>query len=134
MRVSLHSWRNEAIYWWCWWSQPHSRPCKENNDQRHNLRYQKCNSRPFTFNADKINADRKPFWAYFVDHLEPSTFIINVDESTFSWTSKINYSWSKAGRCSEVKNAPFSGSTSMILAILSNGLWMCLLTPRTVNS
>ena len=99
-----------------------------------NLRYKKCNSRPFTFNAAKINAARKLFWAHFVDHLEPSTLIINVDESTFSRTSKINYSWSKAGRCSEVKNASFSGSTSMILAILSNGLWMCLLTPRTVNS
>ena len=33
-----------------------------------------------------------------------------------------------------MKNTPFSGSISMILAILSNGFWMCLLTPQTINS
>ena len=63
----------------------------------------KCNSRPFTFNTAKINAARKLFRVHFVDHFELSTFIINVDESTLSQTSKINYSWSKAGRCSVVK-------------------------------
>ena len=99
-----------------------------------NLSFKQCKSRPMTFNVSKIKAARKLFWAHFVGKLGPSTLIINVDESTFSRTSKINYSWSKKGRCVELKNTPFSGSVSMILAIFSNGCWMCLLTPQSINS
>ena len=99
-----------------------------------NLSFKLCKSRPLIFNIAKVKAARKLFWVYFTKRLEPSTLIINIDESTFSRTSKINYSWSKKGSCAELKNTPFSGSTSMILAILSNGFWMCLLTPQTINS
>ena len=102
------------------------------NDLR--LRFKKWKSRPFAFNVSKIKASRKLFCAHFIDRLEPSTLIVNIDESTFSRTSKIDYSWSKAGSCTEVRNAPFSGSMSMVLAILSNGFWMGLLTPQTINS
>ena len=91
-------------------------------------------SQDSTFNITKIKASRKLFWAYFAQRLEPSTLIINVDESVFSRTSKINYSWSTKGVCAELKNTPFSGSKSMILSIISNGFWMCLLTPHKINS
>ena len=99
-----------------------------------NLSYKQCKSRPFTFNIAKARASRKLFWACFAEKLESSALIINVDESTFGRTSKINYSWSKKGEWAELKNTPFCGSTSMILAILSNGWWMCLITPQTINS
>ena len=98
------------------------------------MSFKLCKSRPSTFNITKIKASRKLFWVYFIKRLEPSTLLINVDESVFSRTSKINYSWSTKGVCAELKNTPFSGSTSMILSILSNGFWMCLLTSYKINS
>ena len=99
-----------------------------------NMSFKLCKSRPSTFKITKIKALRKLFCAYFIQRLEPSTLIINVDESVFRRTSRINYSWSTKGVGAEMKNTQFSGSTSMILAILSNGFWMCLLTPQTINS
>ena len=99
-----------------------------------NLSFKKWKSRPSNFNLSRAKAIRKLFWAHFANKLGPSTLIINVDESTVSRTSKINYSWSKKGANAELKNIPFSGLTSLILAILSNGCWICMLTPSTVNS
>ena len=106
----------------------------KNNDRRFELKLQAIKSRLFTFNITKVRASRKLFWAYFVKKLVLSTLIINVDEPTFWRTSKINYLWSKKGRWAELKNAPYYGSTSMILAVLSNGCWNCLLTPQKINS
>ena len=50
------------------------------NDLR--LRFKKWKSRPFAFNVSKIKASRKLFCAHFIDRLEPSTLIVNIDEST----------------------------------------------------
>ena len=99
-----------------------------------NLNFKKWKSRPSNFSLTRAKAIRKLFCTHFVNKLGPSTLIINVDESTVSRLSKINYSWSKKGANAELKNIPFSGLASLILAILSNGCWICMLTPSTVNS
>ena len=72
-----------------------------------NLSFNQCNSRPLTFNVAKTA--RMLFWTLFIGKFEPSTLIINVDESIFSRTSKINYSWSMKDGCVELKNTPFPG-------------------------
>ena len=72
-----------------------------------NMSFKLCKSRSSTFNITKIKASHKLFRAYFAQRLEPSTLIINVDESVFSRTSKINYSWSTKGVCAELKTLHF---------------------------
>ena len=99
-----------------------------------NLSYKRCKSRPTSINLSKVKASRILFAAYFVDMLRNDTLIVNVDEATISRSLKIEYSWSIKGKSTEFKNAPFSGSVKVIMAILSNGFWFAMLTQSNIDS
>ena len=45
-----------------------------------------------------------------------------------------NYSWGIKGEAKEETNAPFSGSLSIIMSILSNGNWMTFFKNSTINA
>ena len=74
------------------------------------------------------------FSVQFSLNLKPNTLNWNLDEWTFSRSTKINYSWSTRGKNKVVHNAPFVGSMYMILTLLSNGWWIWLITNHTINS
>ena len=59
---------------------------------------------------------------------------MNIDESSISRSTKIDYAWSKKGDAKEYKNSPFIGSASLIFAILSNGAWIAMIVNSSINS
>ena len=98
------------------------------------LTFKKSLTRPNNVDFNRVKALRSMFWVDFADLLKDKSLIINIDEWTISRSTKINYSWSIKGGNKEVKNSPFIGSLSIILAILSNGKWFLLATDNTINS
>ena len=99
-----------------------------------NFTYKRCISRPNNIDLERVKALRCLFSANFIDNLKPDILIWNIDEWTFSRSTKINYSWSLKGQNKEVKNSPFIGNLYMILAIFSNGWWFWLTSRSTINS
>ena len=61
-------------------------------------------------------------------------FIVNIDESSFNRSVKLNYSWLSINKSSGIVNAEAQGRTTMILALLSNGDWMWVMVDETVTS
>ena len=57
-----------------------------------NLSYKKESARPFTINANKIQLQKQLFWTKLAQHLYKLKILINLDESTTSGDTKINYS------------------------------------------
>ena len=99
-----------------------------------NLTYKKWASRPNNVDLNRVKALRLMFWVEFSKALKSETLILNIDEWIISRTTKNNYSWSIKGQNKEINNSPFTRSLSIILAILSNGLWFLLATDSTINS
>ena len=66
--------------------------------------------------------------------ITPNTLTINIDESSINRHIKKNYSWCLKGRSSEWLNSCYSGSTSIVMAVWSNGTWTAFITNTTINS
>ena len=66
--------------------------------------------------------------------LTPKTLIVYIDESSINRHIKKNYSWSNKGSSVEALNSSYTGSTSIWMAIWSNGTWTAMLTDETINS
>ena len=98
------------------------------------LTYKRCLSRPNSIDLERIKLLRFLFSVNFVSYLNQNTLIWNIDECTFSRSTKTNYSWSIKGYNKEVQNCPFVGNIYMILAILSNGWWFWLTSKDTIDS
>ena len=98
------------------------------------LSYKRWPSRPNTVDLSKVKALRCLFSANFIRNLKHGTLVWNIDEWTFTRTTKVNYSWSYKSWNKEVNNSPFVGNMYMILAILSNGWWFWLTSNNTIDS
>ena len=99
-----------------------------------NLTFKKCLTRPNNVDLSRVKVLRSMFWVDFWGLLKYKTLILNIDEWIISRSTKSNYSWSIKGGNKEVKNSPFNGSLSIILAILSNWNWFLLVTDVTIDS
>ena len=66
--------------------------------------------------------------------LHKSAILINVDKSTFSQSTKSNYSWSRRGQPSNLSSIIFKGSISIISAIMSNGMSFTGIRVDTIKS
>ena len=98
------------------------------------LTFKRCKPRPNSVNLKKLVLWRILYWVKFTKNIDSETLIANVDESTISRHSQIFYSWSRRGQSREFKCMPFTGSINLILTILSNGSWFCLIINQTMNS
>ena len=98
------------------------------------LSFKRWKPRLNSINMQKLKLWRILFCIKFVRSLDKETLIANVDESTISRHSQLFYSRSQKGKPQEFKNIPFTGSINLILTILSNGAWFCLLTNQTMGS
>ena len=102
--------------------------------QQANLSFKKAKSRPNGINFDRVKIIRKLFAIRLTKLLSDSTLLINIDESSLNRKITTKYTWGFKGIPIETKNNPFSGSTSLIMAILSNGEWISFITNNTINT
>ena len=99
-----------------------------------NLTYKRIKPRPNNIDFNKVKACRQLFAIKFSQLLSSSSLVINIDETSINRHIKNNFSWSLKGKEYEAKNSPFIGSLNWIMAIWSNGNWLCLLMNQTSNS
>ena len=63
------------------------------------------------------------FWLEFVNQIKPELVIVNIGETPFTRSPKINYSWFLKGVWWTANNSAFVGSLSLIAAITSKRDW-----------
>ena len=98
------------------------------------LSFKRVNPRPNRINIEKLKWTRLLFIVNFCKAITANTLIVNIDEASINRHITKNYSWTIKGKQWEALNTPFTGSTSICMAICSNGSWICLLTNQTFNS
>ena len=98
------------------------------------LSFKRVKSHPNNVNLQKIESIRKLLAVTHSKSISKNTLLINIDESSINRSVKTLYSWSFRGVSNEKKNSSFSGSTSWVLAICSNGFWICFLLNRIIDS
>ena len=98
------------------------------------LSYKKIKPRPNNVDLTKLYFIRSLFAVKLAQSLTEETLLINLDQSSINRNIRINRSWGLTGVEIECKNSSFIGSTSMCMAILSNGSWYWLLTNETITS
>ena len=99
-----------------------------------NLSYKKIKPRPNNIDLMKLDFIRSLFAVKLANSIDEQTLIINLDQSSINRNIKTNRSWGLRGAEIEWKNSNFVRSTSMWMAILSNGAWYWLLTNETITS
>ena len=98
------------------------------------MSFKRVKSRPTSVNLNKIKLIRSLFAVKLSKEIIVKTLLINVDESSINRFVKTNYSWGCKGKPIEWKNSSFTGSINWILAICSNGSWLCMLASNTIDS
>ena len=62
------------------------------------------------------------------------SLIINVDESSYNRIVKSNYSWLPIGDSNPILNTNWTGRTTIIFGLISNGHWICMSINKTTNT
>ena len=98
-----------------------------------NLTFKIEKQRPSSVNFAKIKGSRRLFASKLGKLLTWETLVINIDESYINRHIKNHiHGVKKASKRS--KSIIFSGNVNLVLAICSNGDWICLLTNTTIES
>ena len=84
--------------------------------------FKRCSSRPITLNWKILKLKKILFLVRLCKMINRHSILANIDESSFSRNTKTNYSWSRKGEPSNWSTILFSGSISIVSAILSNGI------------
>ena len=87
------------------------------------LSYKRISSRPSGSSISQTTLKRILFWLEFANLIRSEHVIVNIDETLFSRSTKINYSCTKRGIEWAVNNSAFVGSISLIAAIANKGDW-----------
>ena len=98
------------------------------------LSYKKGKSRPVGMNISKKESLKIYFSIKVARHLSDFEMLINIDESSFSRSTKIDNSWLKRGTDCALMNIWYSTSTSLITSITSAGEVFAVSTTGAVNS
>ena len=87
------------------------------------LSYKRISSRPVYQDPLRTEIMKYLYVIEFSNIVDCSKVFVNIDEVSFSKSTKINYSWSKKGETWVMNNASLQGSNSFIGAITSLGCW-----------
>ena len=101
--------------------------------QEFSLSYKRINSRPSNIDLDKLQLTRILFSMRVSKLVDSDILLINIDESSLTKATKLNYSWVPTDENGEVLNTNFTNSLNIVLAICSNGSWIEMLTNDTLN-
>ena len=98
------------------------------------MSFKRIKSRPNSIDLNRVKAIRQLYIVKLWQEITVDTLIVNIDESSINRSIMTNYSWGIKGVAKEATNAPFSGSLSIIMSILSNGNWMAFFKNSTINA
>ena len=103
---------------------------------KHQLRYSyiKGDPRPLKVASSKHIMTKGSFWTNYLNFLKDNTFILNIDESSFSRHITRNYSWLPTGSGGPVLNATAKGKWNLVMGVFPNGSWICFLKNDTMSS
>ena len=96
--------------------------------QQANLSYKRIKPLLNNINLERVKIIRKLFAYKFTKLVSNKILIVNIDKSSINRRVSLKYSWGFKGSPIELKNSPFSGSVSLVLAICSNGAWISFIT------
>ena len=87
------------------------------------LSYKRVASRLTKSNIPETKLKKIIFWLEFANLIKPEHILLNIDETLFSKSTKINYSWTMKGVEASVTNSTLIGSLSLLAAITNRGDW-----------
>ena len=99
-----------------------------------NMSYRRCTNKSTNVDVPKLSILRMLFSFRIGKHINESTLMISVDETTFNHKVVNNKSWIIKGYSAELFNSKFVGSCSLIMAITSRGSYFGLITNRRIDS
>ena len=98
------------------------------------LSFKKGKSWPVTWSKNKQQLLKCLFAIKIIPLISKSKLLINIDETSFSRLTKLDYSWLKKGHPWKLMNTVFKNSTSLITAITSTGKVFAASTNGSVNT
>ena len=98
------------------------------------MTYKKRKSRPIEFQQDRQDLLKWYFAAKIIPLLSQFDMHINIDETSFSRWTKLEYSWSRKGKTRELLNIGYTDLTSLITSITSSGKVLAANTKGPVNA
>ena len=99
-----------------------------------NMSNRRCTNKSTNVDVPKLSILRMLFSFRIGKHINESTLIISIDETTFNHKVVNNKSWIIKGYSAELFNSKFVGSCSLILAITSRGSYFGLITKGRIDS
>ena len=94
----------------------------------------RISSQPTNSNLDQLQYSRWLFWIRLAKFIDGSTLLLNIDETSINYKTKINYCWTQKNKAREFKCKSFSSSVTMIFTIISNGAWFWTFNQGSTNS
>ena len=98
------------------------------------MTYKKGKSRPIEFQQDRQDLLKWYFAAKIIPLLSQFDMLINIDETSFSRWTKLEYSWSRKGETRELLNIGYTYSTSLIVSTTSSWKVLAANTKGPVNA
>ena len=99
-----------------------------------NMSYRRCTNKSTNVDVPKLSILRMLFSFRIGKHINESTLMISIDETTFNHKVVNNKSWIIKGYSAELFNSKFVGSCSLIMAITSRGSYFGLITKGRIDS
>ena len=96
--------------------------------------YKRGSSRPTKTLSEWSKYLQAIFSSQLLLKIYQNRLLINIDESKFTRSVKINYSYLPKGESSSIINTTCTGSTSLIWAFLTNGNWLWMTVNDTTKS
>ena len=96
--------------------------------------FKRITSRPQSLDVQRQYCLKILFAIALTKRIKDVKLLINVDESTLSRSTKINYTWTLRGVSASAKNIKFSKSMNLVTAIWSSGSSYSAITKGTLNS
>ena len=98
------------------------------------MSFKKASPRPIQININIIQRLKILSSIILTKQLDRITWVMKIDESSFSRLTKQNYTWLLKGIPGSVKSIKFSGSINLITAISSTGASYSAFTRKTTDS
>ena len=102
--------------------------------ERLGLSFKRCSPRPLSIDYKVLRLKQIPFAVKLWRITKKSTIFINVDESTITRSTKINYSWGWKGIPLNLPTLGIKGSIGLVTAIMSNGVSVTGIRKGTIKS
>ena len=102
--------------------------------ERLRLSFKHCSPRPLIIDYKVLKLKKILFSVKIWRIISKSTVLINIDESTITKSTKVNFSWGRKGIPLNLSALSIRGSIGIITAIMSNGISVTGIRKGTIKS